>query len=119
MLHDQENIASNTDFAVEADILGIDLSQRAECRDNKRTCVTYKQLWRVWQHSSVTQSLKSLWGQREGAFEEGICACFLAALRQRITHFVRRQGEFEVLFEVHKPSKTPQTAVKPGGGQCH
>ena len=69
----------------------------------KRICITCKYLWRVWQCSIVAQSLKNLWGQRESAFEEGTCACFLATLGQRVTHFVRRQGEFEVLLEVHQP----------------
>ena len=69
----------------------------------KRICITCKYLWRVWQCSIVAQSLKNLWGQRESAFEEGTCACFLATLGQRVTHFVRRQGECEVLLEVHQP----------------
>jgi len=82
-------------------MLGIDLPQQSECRDNKRICITCKHLWRVWQRSIVAQSLKSLGGQRKSAFEKGTCACFLAALRQRVVHFSCQQQEIGVLLEVH------------------
>ena len=68
----------------------------------KRICINCKYLWRVWQRSIVAQSLKNLWGHREGTFEEGTCACFLTALGQHVTHFVRREGEFEVFLDVHQ-----------------
>jgi len=68
----------------------------------KRICINCKYLWRVWQRSIVAQSLKSLGGHREGAFEEGTCACFLTALGQRVTHFARRAGKFDVFLEVHQ-----------------
>jgi len=52
------------------------------------------------QHSRT--ELEETLGAARGCLGGERCACFLAALGQRVTHFIHQKGEFEVLLEVHQ-----------------
>ena len=95
----------------------------------KRICITCKYLWFVWQRSIVAQSLKSLWGQCEGAleegtcasgdsarapFEEGTCAFLLPRWGSALRTLSVGKEKFEVLLEVHQAIEDAPNTVKPG-----